>query len=166
LVETWPVTYFYARSDLLIPYGVSLLCTLVCSIIGLHAFFANHASCQNIFSTFLRATNDLEIRSRIRSGDTGCDPLPEDLKQSEVRFSGKAQCVVEDAEQSIAVRPAGRTSLESGLSVAPEPLEEEDPQSDDDASEHSSNAIQRSSRTDDNAVSNGLLQLNGDAQRL
>jgi hypothetical protein len=45
-------------------------------------------------------------------------------------------------------------------------LEEEDPQSDDDASEHSSNAIQRSSRTDDNAVSNGLLQLNGDAQRL
>jgi hypothetical protein len=160
LVETWPVTYFYARSDLLIPYGVSLLCTLVCAIIGLHAFFANHASYQNIFSTFLRATNDLEIRSRIRSGDTGCDPLPEDLKQSEVRFSGKAQCVVEDAE------PAGRASLESSLSVAPEPLEEEDPQSDDDASEHSSNAIQRSSRTDDNAVSSGLSQLNGDAQRL
>jgi len=165
LVETWPVTYFYARSDLLIPYGVSLLCTLVCAIIGLHAFFANHASYQNIFSTFLRATNDLDIRSRIRSGDTGCDPLPEDLKQSEVRFRGKAQCVVEDAEHSIAVRPAGRTSLESGLSFAPEPLEE-DPQSDDDASEHSSNAIQRSSRTDDNAVASGLSQLNGDAQRL
>jgi hypothetical protein len=142
------------------------LCTLVCAIIGLHAFFANHASYQNIFSTFLRATNDLDIRSRIRPGDTGCDPLPEDLKQSEVSFSEKARCVVENAEQSIAVRPTGRTSLESGLSIAPEPLHEEDPQSDDDASEHSSNAIQRSSRTDVDAVSSGLSQLNGDAQRL
>jgi hypothetical protein len=88
-VENWKVTYVYTESGLLIAYGISLICTIICAMVGLYAFFVNDASYQNIFSTFLRATNDLEIRSNISSGDTGSDPLPKDLAKTAVTLSGR-----------------------------------------------------------------------------
>ena len=56
---------------------------------GFYAFFANDASYQNLFSTYLRATNDLDIRSHITPGDAGCDPLPEALAKTAVTLSGR-----------------------------------------------------------------------------
>jgi hypothetical protein len=88
-VENWKVTYVYTESGLLIAYGISLMCTIICAMIGFYAFFVNDASYQNVFSTFLRATNDLEIRSNISSGDTGSDPLPKDLAKTAVTLSGR-----------------------------------------------------------------------------
>jgi hypothetical protein len=77
------------------------MCTIICAMVGFYAFFINDASYQNLFSTFLRATNDLEIRSNISSGDTGSDPLPKDLAKTAVTLSGrdathdKSACLIE-----------------------------------------------------------------------
>lgn len=87
-VNSWPVTYVYAQSELLLAYGISVLCTLGCSSVGLHAFFVNDASYQNIFSTFLRATNDLDVRSQISENDKGSDPLPKALAKATVTLNG------------------------------------------------------------------------------
>jgi hypothetical protein len=85
-VTSWPVTYVYNKSDLFVTYGAGLLSALVCSIVGLWAFATNKSSYQNLFSTFLRATNDLEVRARITDGDSGADPLPKRLAKSEVEL--------------------------------------------------------------------------------
>jgi hypothetical protein len=87
-VNNWKVTYVYTKSDLLLAYGISILCTFICALVGFYAFFVNDGSYQNIFSTFLRATNDIEIRSHIVSGDTGSDPLPNALASTAVMLSG------------------------------------------------------------------------------
>lgn len=78
----------YAPRELLLAYGISFLCALACSCVGLHAFFINDASYQNVFSTFLRATNDLEVRSQISENDKGSDPLPNALAKATVTLNG------------------------------------------------------------------------------
>jgi hypothetical protein len=72
---------------LFITYGLALLSALACSIIGLYAFSANHkSSYQNTFSTFLRATNKMDVRSKIERSDAGGDPLPKRLGKADVEF--------------------------------------------------------------------------------
>lgn len=88
VVNTWPVTYIYAASDLLLAYGVAFLCALSCSAIGLYAFYVNNASYQNLFSTYVRATNDSDIRSQTEAGDDGADPLPKAFAISRVALGG------------------------------------------------------------------------------
>lgn len=83
-VTSWPITYVYQQADLLLAYGLAIFSTLGCSMLGLYAFFANGSSYQNIFSTYVRATNGLDIRAKVRSGDTGADPLPKLLARAEV----------------------------------------------------------------------------------
>lgn len=86
-VTSWPTTYVYHKSDLLITYGIALFSALSCSIIGLYAFSANRkSSYQNTFSTFLRATDKMDVRSKIRRGDVGADPLPKRLGKADVEF--------------------------------------------------------------------------------
>lgn len=75
-IETWPITYVYRRADLFIPYGLSLLAALLCSALGMRAFLVNDASYSNIYSTYLRATNNARIDRYIDDSDTGHDPLP------------------------------------------------------------------------------------------
>jgi hypothetical protein len=86
-VSSYPVTYSYSISGLLIPYGSAFLCALGCSIVGLYAFFANNASYQNLFSTYLRATKDSEFDSRVYAGDSGADPLPQPLARSRIAMN-------------------------------------------------------------------------------
>jgi hypothetical protein len=77
----------YHKTDLFITYGFALFSALGCSIIGLYAFSANRkSSYQNTFSTFLRATDKMDVRSRIRRNDTGADPLPKRLGKADVEF--------------------------------------------------------------------------------
>lgn len=85
-VNTWPVTYVYTASGLILAYGVAFLCALSCSAVGLYAFYVNNASYQNIFSTYIRATVDSAIRSQTQSGDNGEDPLPKTLATFYVAF--------------------------------------------------------------------------------
>jgi hypothetical protein len=87
-VNTWPVTYVYTVSGLILAYGVAFLCALSCSAVGLYAFYVNSASYQNLFSTYIRATVDSAIRSQTQSGDDGADPLPKTLAKSYVAFGG------------------------------------------------------------------------------
>lgn len=61
-------------SDLLITYGVAFLCGLGCSAVGLYAFFVNDESYQNLFSTYVRATNASDLRLHADGGDKGADP--------------------------------------------------------------------------------------------
>jgi hypothetical protein len=91
VVNTWPVTYVYAALDLLLAYGVAFLCALSCSAVGLYALYVNNASYQNLFSTYIRATNDLGIRSQTEVGDDGADPLPKAFARSHVALRGKKQ---------------------------------------------------------------------------
>ena len=87
-VNTWPVTYVYTASGLILAYGVAFLCALGCSAVGLYAFYVNNASYQNLFSTYIRATVDSAIRLQIQSGDDGADPLPKTLAKFYVAFGG------------------------------------------------------------------------------
>lgn len=93
LVNTWPVTYVYSKADLLLAYGTSIACAIVCCLVGLHAFAINNASYQNLFSTYLRATNDIDIRSHIRPQDVGADPLPKSLGKAVVTLSGRSEAM-------------------------------------------------------------------------
>ena len=90
-VNTWPVTYVYTASGLILAYGVAFLCALSCSAIGLYAFYINNASYQNLFSTYIRATVDSAIRLQTQPGDDGADPLPKSLAKSYVLFGGHQQ---------------------------------------------------------------------------
>ena len=87
-VNTWPVTYVYTASGLILAYGVAFLCALSCSAVGLYAFYVNNASYQNLFSTYIRATIDSAIRSQTQSDDDGADPLPKALAKFYVAFGG------------------------------------------------------------------------------
>jgi hypothetical protein len=91
-VNTWPITYVYAALDLLLAYGVAFLCALSCSAVGLYAFYVNNASYQNLFSTsYIRATNDIDIRSKTEAGDDGADPLPKAFARSHIAVSDQKQ---------------------------------------------------------------------------
>lgn len=95
--ETWPLTYVYEPRDLLLAYGLSLLCAACCTIMGLHAFWVNHASYQNLFSTFLRTTkNDTALSFVICDYDSGADPLPKELAKTRVSIGGGGQAVASE----------------------------------------------------------------------
>ena len=83
-VTSYPITYVYDAEALLLAYGIAFVCSVACCAVGLYAFFVNHASYQNLFSTFVRATNDAELRSLISSNDDGADPLPKSLSRAEI----------------------------------------------------------------------------------
>ncbi|KAM0690751.1 hypothetical protein Q7P36_009520 [Cladosporium allicinum] len=86
-VTSWPIIYVYHQTELFITYGLALLSALGCSIIGLYAFSANRkSSYQNTFSTFLRATDKMHVRSKVKGSDVGADPLPKRLGKSDVEF--------------------------------------------------------------------------------
>lgn len=87
-VNNWPVTYVYTASSLILAYGMAFLCALSCSAVGLHAFYVNNASYQNLFSTYIRATVDSAIRLQTQSGDDGADPLPKAFAKFYVAFGG------------------------------------------------------------------------------
>lgn len=97
---SFPVTYVYIRADLLLAYGIAFLCALCCAIIGLRAFLDNEASYQNLFSTYLRATNTVALRSRMDAEDTGSDPLPKALARTEIALGPQADPKQEDVAQS------------------------------------------------------------------
>ena len=93
LVNTWPVTYVYRKADLFLADGTSVAYAIVCCVVGLHAFAVNNASYQNLFSTYLRLTNDIDIRSHIQPQDVGSDPLPKSLGKAVVTLSGRSEAV-------------------------------------------------------------------------
>jgi hypothetical protein len=100
-VFTWPTTYEYAMSELLITYGAAFICAFVCSAIGLFAFFfSNGSSYQNLFSTYFRATNDLNLRSQIESVDHGSDPLPEAFAKARVALGEHVDDTGLDSERA------------------------------------------------------------------
>lgn len=99
-VTTFPVTYVYTCADLLLAYGIAFLCAFCCSIIGLRAFLDNEASYQNLFSTYLRATNTVALRSRIDAEDTGSDPLPKALARTEIALGRQADPSQADVAQT------------------------------------------------------------------
>lgn len=90
-VEDWPLTYVYNRTDVFVAYGVSLLASLLCALVGFRAFHSNNASYQNLFSTYLRATSDAGLASYIQGTDAGDDPLPKSLAKAEVRLSPRRE---------------------------------------------------------------------------
>ncbi|KAF2462933.1 uncharacterized protein BDR25DRAFT_320387 [Lindgomyces ingoldianus] len=105
-VETWPITYIYNRPDLLLPYGLAFLATTISAMVGLHAFFVNKDSYQNIFSTFLRVTNDSYLRALIDPGDAGADPLPRHLAQVRIRMVREEEAEDRDAGKEPHTRPS------------------------------------------------------------
>ncbi|KAK7180290.1 hypothetical protein DPSP01_009452 [Paraphaeosphaeria sporulosa] len=71
--------YRYDHIGLFLAYGLALLGTLLCAIVGLYAAWANKGSYRNTFSTFVRSTDNDESRSLLDSEDDGRDPLPKQL---------------------------------------------------------------------------------------
>jgi len=87
-VFTWPVTYVYSQSGLLLVYGIALVCALLCAAMGLRAFFNSKASYQNLFLTYLRVTDDSSLRDRLDPDDKGADPLPKAVATYCLTLSG------------------------------------------------------------------------------
>jgi hypothetical protein len=85
-VETWPITYVYSPLDLFIAYGASFIAAIICTAIGMRAFFTNNASYQNMFSTYVRATNQAGLGLYVHGDDAGEDPLPKTLGEAEVEI--------------------------------------------------------------------------------
>jgi hypothetical protein len=92
-VTSYPITYVYDSETLLLAYGLAFGCSVVCAAIGLFAYFVNDASYQNLFSTFVRASNDRELRALIDPHDDGADPVPKSLSKIRVSMIS-AQTVV------------------------------------------------------------------------
>ena len=83
-VTTYPITYKYVAYELLMPYGLALFFALLCAAIGSYAFFRNHASYRNAFSSFIRATSGHEVHAMLVSDSNGADPLPDDLARVQI----------------------------------------------------------------------------------
>lgn len=117
-VHTWPITYVYSMSDLLITYGVAFLCALTSTIAGLFAFFSNGSSYQNLFSTYFRATCNLNIHSYVEPGDDGADPLPHGLARSRIPIMGRESLATQEMD-------CGEASSMRCESVSPTSLQQE-----------------------------------------
>lgn len=109
-VETWPVSYHYDQRDLLFAYGIAFACALICSILGLHAFFRNDASYQNVFTTYMRAMKSTELQMQVRDDDTGADPLPKAIARAEVILVSSSACVGEQYSRIEDVEPVSHHS--------------------------------------------------------
>ncbi|KAF7187316.1 hypothetical protein HII31_11404 [Pseudocercospora fuligena] len=90
--STHPISYVYNQQDLWLAYGLCLVSTLLCAGIGTRAFVANdHASFQNMFSTYLRATGDAELRAIVPIDDTGADPLAKNIAKARIMMQGSGK---------------------------------------------------------------------------
>lgn len=118
-VTTWPATYAYSRSDLLVPYGIAILCALICSVVGLHAFFHNQGSYQNVFSTFIRATNNSALRRQTEAGDSGSDPLPKPLRHCVALLGGHRHSLQSDHGRSAFLDTEARLMRNEGFDEPP-----------------------------------------------
>jgi hypothetical protein len=54
-------------------------------------FSINNASYQTLFSTYMRAIGDLEVRSQTVADDNGADPLPKAFARSHVALGDQQQ---------------------------------------------------------------------------
>lgn len=90
-VTTYPAVYDYQPLRLWIAYGVSILLTIFCAIIGLFAIKSNGASYSNKFSTFVRTTRNTNVYDLVSGTDNGANPCPEDLKRARVIHDGGLQ---------------------------------------------------------------------------
>jgi hypothetical protein len=124
-VNTWPITYVYAVLDLRLACGVAFLCALSCSAVGLYAFYVNNANYQDLFSTYIRATNDVDIRSKTKAGDDGADPLPKAFARSHVALSGQrrphdkdVQDTKRDGNDDVELRRLSLTETNPSLGLA------------------------------------------------
>ena len=74
--------YHYAPTDLYIAYGVSILLTIFCMVVGLIAAIRNDGnSYTNTFSTILRTTRDRSLEHIVFTYEdtTGTNPLDSDI---------------------------------------------------------------------------------------
>lgn len=113
-VTTWPVTYIYSASGLLIPYLVALFCALCTSVVGLRAFVKNGGSYQNLFSTYLRAADGSFDLSLVETDDVGLDPLPKTLARQKLTLSGR-ECIKTDGHGAGGHMEAERLNEEDPL---------------------------------------------------
>jgi hypothetical protein len=60
---------------------------LLCAVIGSYAFFINHATYHNVFSSFVRATSVHEVHAMLSSESNGADPLPADLAKIKISMN-------------------------------------------------------------------------------
>ena len=69
-------------------YGIGLVFTLMCGVLGCLALLRNGVSYTNDFSTVVRTTRNPEIATLMAASDrTGEDPLPEDFGHSKLRVT-------------------------------------------------------------------------------
>ncbi|EON69666.1 hypothetical protein W97_08918 [Coniosporium apollinis CBS 100218] len=76
--------YVYNARDLLLPYGISIACAMLCVAVGAWALVRTGATYSNRFSTILRTTRDPCFDRLVDSSDDGSDPLPEKIAKAEL----------------------------------------------------------------------------------
>ncbi|KAJ5175616.1 uncharacterized protein N7482_001493 [Penicillium canariense] len=86
-VVTSELRYIYHPLDLWIPYGVAILCTLLCIGLGVWSVVKSGLSYSNGFSTILRSTRDRSIDQLVVPDELGGqDPLPRRLATTKLIF--------------------------------------------------------------------------------
>ncbi|KAJ9641775.1 hypothetical protein H2201_003836 [Coniosporium apollinis] len=76
--------YVYNARDLILPYGISIGCAMLCVAIGLWALIHTGATYSNRFSTILRTTRDPCFDRLVDPSDDGSDPLPRNIAKAEL----------------------------------------------------------------------------------
>lgn len=85
--------YSYNPKDLWLTYGISCAAALLSTILGIHSIWRNGGvGYQSTFSTYVRATRNLEIRDMIDPNDRGTEPLPKKLADASI--------IIDTCEQS------------------------------------------------------------------
>ncbi|KAF1985404.1 hypothetical protein K402DRAFT_108445 [Aulographum hederae CBS 113979] len=82
--------YVYKSHDLLMAYGISILCTAICVTVGIFSILENKTTFTNNFSTILRTTRNSGIGEVVSEEDsTGADPLPRHVARAVLRYCGR-----------------------------------------------------------------------------
>ncbi|KAE9381990.1 hypothetical protein N431DRAFT_282795, partial [Stipitochalara longipes BDJ] len=77
--------FIYRRITLLVTYGSSIACALICVIVGCFALLRNKLSYSNDFSTILRTTRRPELDMIVHESERiGADPLPNGIARTKV----------------------------------------------------------------------------------
>lgn len=86
-MPTYENVYLYAKTKLLLFYGIAILFSIISIFIGLLAMLSEGASYTNNFSTITRTSRHAEMDVAIDSVDIdGEDPLPTYLANANISF--------------------------------------------------------------------------------
>lgn len=84
--------YLYKPEDLWLAYGIACVAALLSTILGAYGGWRNGGfGYQNVFSTYVRATRNQELKDVIDPFDHAAEPLPKKLSETSIMLDIRKQ---------------------------------------------------------------------------